>query len=81
MINHSEWDYLCSVLRKLGYKQEAMQIQKIRMMKKFYYQQEKERMKNEIIKELRSQFNVSVDTKNALQSIRELKDEISDFLK
>ena len=38
-------------------------------------------MKNEIIKELRSQFNVSVDTKNALQSIRELKDEISDFTK
>ena len=51
------------------------------MMKEFYYQQEKERMKNEIIKELRSQFNVSVDTKNALQSIRELKDEISDFTK
>ena len=38
-------------------------------------------MKKEIIDEILSQFDISVDTKNALQSIRELKDEISDFTK
>ena len=69
-INYREWDYIISLFNKLGYHQEAMQIQKIRMMKEFYYQQEKERMKNEIIKELRSQFNVSVDTKNVFNAFK-----------
>lgn len=81
MINRNEWDYICSVLRELGYTQEAIQIQHILMVKAYYDRQEKEKMKKEIIDEILSQFDISVDTKNALQSIRELKNELSDFTK
>jgi hypothetical protein len=51
------------------------------MVKDYYDRQEKEKMKKEIIDEILSQFDIFVDTKNALQSVRELKDEISDFTK
>lgn len=80
-INYREWDYIISLFNKLGYHQEAIQIQHILMVKDYYDRQEKEKMKKEIIDEILSQFDISVDTKNALQSIRELKDEISDFTK
>ena len=79
--NHREWDTIISVLNKLGYHDEAIQIRHILMVKDYYDRQEKEKMKKEIIDEILSQFDISVDTKNALQSVRELKDEISDFTK
>lgn len=79
MINHNEWDYIISALNKLDCSQEAMQIRHIMMTKELHYQQEKERMKEEILKELRSEFNISVDTTSAVKAIKDLEKELRDF--
>lgn len=78
MFNYDEWDYICSALRKLGCDQEAMAIQRKRMSKSYYAQQEKQLMKEEILKELRSEVKISVD-KTALKALKDVQDEIFKF--